>query len=148
MLDDLPPDLGRLHALRVWHAMWLQRIDDKIAALQKREAERERGQRARPAEPEWIVELGIGDGRPPAEVHVGGCYAAGKRRRPVGRDEARRLLASGVRAWQPLPARHRPGHPRLTRPTGPLHKRPLNGPAPPATFTAPHPPSPRTGCPR
>ncbi|MFG2351833.1 DUF6233 domain-containing protein [Streptomyces phaeochromogenes] len=98
MLDDLPPDLGRLFALRTWHAMWLQRIDDKIAALQRREAERERGQRARPAEPEWIVELGIGNGRPPIEVHVGGCYAAGKRRRPVGRDEARRLLASGVRA--------------------------------------------------
>ncbi|GHH68217.1 hypothetical protein FHS35_009250 [Streptomyces umbrinus] len=98
MLDDLPPDLGRLHALRVWHAMWLQRIDDKIAALQKREAEQERGRQVRPEEPEWVVELGIGDGRPPAEVHVGGCYAAGKRRRPVGRDEARRLLASGVRA--------------------------------------------------
>ncbi|MEU8868758.1 DUF6233 domain-containing protein [Streptomyces umbrinus] len=29
---------------------------------------------------------------------MGGCYAAGKRRRPIGRDEARRLLASGVRA--------------------------------------------------
>jgi hypothetical protein len=97
MLNDLPPDLGRLHALRVWHAMWLQRIDDKIAALQQREAERERGQRARPAEPEWIVELGIGDGRPPIEVRMGGCYAAGKRRGPVGRDEACRR-ASGVRA--------------------------------------------------
>ncbi|MGW2973755.1 DUF6233 domain-containing protein [Streptomyces mirabilis] len=32
------------------------------------------------------------------EVHVGGCYAAGKRRRPVPRDEARRLLTSGMRA--------------------------------------------------
>ncbi|WP_328981481.1 DUF6233 domain-containing protein [Streptomyces mirabilis] len=38
-------------------------------------------------EPDWIVELGIGNGRPPIEVHVGGCYAAGKRRRPVPRDE-------------------------------------------------------------
>ncbi|MFC8668769.1 DUF6233 domain-containing protein [Streptomyces sp. NPDC057199] len=98
MLDDLPPDLGRLHALRVWHAMWLRRIDDKIAALQKREAERERGRRARPAEPEWFVELGIGDGRPPIEVHMGGCYAAAQKRRPVSRNEARRLLVSGVRA--------------------------------------------------
>ncbi|MCX4617284.1 DUF6233 domain-containing protein [Streptomyces mirabilis] len=41
---------------------------------------------------------GIGNGRPPIEVHVGGCYAAGKRRRTVPRDEARRLLTSGVRA--------------------------------------------------
>ncbi|MEU1450596.1 hypothetical protein [Streptomyces mirabilis] len=34
MFDDLPPDLARLLTLRVWHAMWLQRIDTKIAALQ------------------------------------------------------------------------------------------------------------------
>ncbi|MCT9009142.1 DUF6233 domain-containing protein [Streptomyces rhizosphaerihabitans] len=31
-------------------------------------------------------------------VHVGGCYTAGERRRPVPRDEARRLLTAGVRA--------------------------------------------------
>ncbi|MET7729385.1 DUF6233 domain-containing protein [Streptomyces mirabilis] len=40
-----------------------------------------------------------GIGRTPA--HRGACgrlYAAGKRRRPVPRDEARRLLTSGVRA--------------------------------------------------
>jgi hypothetical protein len=98
MFDDLPPDLARLLTLRVWHAMWLQRIDTKIAALQEREAEQEQGRQNRPEEPDWVVELGIGNGRPPIEVHVGGCYAAGKRRRPVPRDEARRLLTSGVRA--------------------------------------------------
>ncbi|MGW0969900.1 DUF6233 domain-containing protein [Streptomyces sp. NPDC002516] len=98
MFDDLPPDLARLLTLRVWHAMWLQRIDTKIAALREREAEREQGRRNRPPEPDWVVELGIGNGRPPIEVHVGGCYAAGKRRRPVPRDEARRLLTAGVRA--------------------------------------------------
>ncbi|MEV0938326.1 hypothetical protein [Streptomyces phaeochromogenes] len=49
MLDDLPPDLGRLFALRTWHAMWLQRIDDKIAALQQREAEQQHGRQVRPA---------------------------------------------------------------------------------------------------
>ncbi|MCX4616647.1 MULTISPECIES: DUF6233 domain-containing protein [Streptomyces] len=47
---------------------------------------------------DWTVELGIGNGRPPIEVHVGDCYAAGKRRHPVPRDEVRRLLTSGVRA--------------------------------------------------
>ncbi|WAU82116.1 DUF6233 domain-containing protein [Streptomyces sp. Qhu-G9] len=92
------PDLGRLLALRVWHAMWLQRIDDKIAALQQRKAEQGRGRQRRFAEPEWFVARGIRDGRPPAEVHAGCCYAAGRRRRPVSRDEARRLLATGVRA--------------------------------------------------
>jgi hypothetical protein len=30
-------------------------------------------------------------------VHAGDCYAAGSRR-PIDRDEARRLLASGLRA--------------------------------------------------
>jgi hypothetical protein len=98
MFDDLPPDLARLLTLRVWHAMWLQRIDTKIAALQERNAEQEQGRNNRPQEPDWIVELGIGNGRPPTEVHVGDCYAAGKRRRPVPRDEARQLLTSGVRA--------------------------------------------------
>ncbi|MGW1507286.1 DUF6233 domain-containing protein [Streptomyces mirabilis] len=98
MFYDLPPDLARLLTLRVWHAMWLQRIDTKIVALQKREAEQEQGRKNRPQEPDWIIELGIGNGCPPIEVHVGGCYAAGKRRRPVPRDEARRLLTSSVRA--------------------------------------------------
>ncbi|MFF7845272.1 DUF6233 domain-containing protein [Streptomyces ossamyceticus] len=98
MFDDLPPDLGRLHTLRVWHAMWLARIDAKIAALQKREAEIEHGRQRRPAEPDWFVELGIGVGRPLVAVHAGGCHMAGKRRRATGRDEARRLLATGLRA--------------------------------------------------
>ncbi|MBZ3904400.1 hypothetical protein J8M51_22515 [Streptomyces scabiei] len=78
--------------------MWVSRIETKIAALEEREAEVARGRQRKPAEPDWLVELGIGVGRPAVELHVGGCYAAGKRRRPVGRDEARRLLASGLRA--------------------------------------------------
>lgn len=98
MFDDLPSDLDRLHTLRVWHAMWLQRIDAKIAALTRRQAEEGHGRRSRPAPPEWIVELGIGDRRPPLQVHAGDCYIAGKRRRPVGRNEARRLLAAGLKA--------------------------------------------------
>ncbi|MFJ2565807.1 DUF6233 domain-containing protein [Streptomyces sp. NPDC087568] len=46
----------------------------------------------------WIVELGIGAGRPPAQVHRGACYMAGKRQPPVGREEARSLLAAGTSA--------------------------------------------------
>ncbi|WP_235193113.1 transposase, partial [Streptomyces viridochromogenes] len=98
MFDGLPPDLDRLRTLRIWHAMWLERIDHKITALQKRQGEQERGGRSRPLPPEWIVELGIGDGRPPTEVHAGECHTAGPRRRPVSRDEACRLLAAGLRA--------------------------------------------------
>ncbi len=96
MFDDLPPDLERLQTLRVWHAMWLARIDRKIAAIRKRQAEAEHGRRVRPRPPEWIVELGIGNGGPPVQVHAGDCHIAGRRRRPVSREDARRLLASGL----------------------------------------------------
>lgn len=98
VFDDLPPDLERLRTLRVWHALWMERIDRKIADLQRRQAEEERGRRNRPQPPDWIVELGIGAERAPVQVHAGDCYMAGKRRRPVNRDEARRLLATGLRA--------------------------------------------------
>ncbi|MEU9272320.1 DUF6233 domain-containing protein [Streptomyces sp. NPDC048251] len=98
MFDDLPEDLPRLETLRVWHTLWLARINAKIAAVQQREAESEHGRRRRPEPPDWTVELGIGAGRPPVQVHAGDCHMTGKRRRPVGRDEARRLLADGLRA--------------------------------------------------
>ncbi|MGV9277757.1 DUF6233 domain-containing protein [Streptomyces griseosporeus] len=98
MFDDLPPDLDRLLTLRVWHAMWIERIDRKIAAVRQRQAEEKRGRRNRPARPEWVVELGIGTGRPPIQVHAGDCHMTGSRRRPVSRDEARRLIAGGLRA--------------------------------------------------
>lgn len=98
MFDDLPPDLERLLTLRVWHAMWLQRIDHKIAAVRQKEAEQEQGRQRRPPAPDWMVELGIGAGNPPTRVHAGDCYAAAKRRRSVDRDEARRLLTSGLPA--------------------------------------------------
>ncbi|MEU6807819.1 DUF6233 domain-containing protein [Streptomyces sp. NPDC046831] len=78
--------------------MWLARIDRKIAALKERQAEEERGRRLRPRPPEWLVELGIGSGRRPLQVHTGDCHLAGERRRPVSRDEARRLLATGLTA--------------------------------------------------
>ncbi|MEU5825874.1 DUF6233 domain-containing protein [Streptomyces sp. NPDC047803] len=48
--------------------------------------------------PDWIVELGIGQGAPPMEVHAGSCHAAGRRRRTIDRDEARRMLTEGLRS--------------------------------------------------
>ncbi|MFJ2263509.1 DUF6233 domain-containing protein [Streptomyces sp. NPDC087844] len=98
MFDDLPPDLARLLTLRTWHAMWLQRIDAKIAAVREREAEQEHGRQTRLPGPEWVIELGMGAGHPPVEVHAGHCYAIGKRHKPISRDEARRLLDAGLRA--------------------------------------------------
>ncbi|WP_404200032.1 DUF6233 domain-containing protein [Streptomyces tauricus] len=98
MYDDLPSDLARLLTLRTWHAMWLERIDAKIAAVRQREPEHEHGRQTRSRQPEWVVELGIGDGRAPVEIHAGHCYAIGKRRRPINRDKARQLLAAGLHA--------------------------------------------------
>ncbi|MEV5899920.1 hypothetical protein [Streptomyces sp. NPDC052127] len=51
MFDDLPEDLPRLETLRVWHTLWLGRIDAKIAAVQQRQAEAEHGRRRRPEPP-------------------------------------------------------------------------------------------------
>ncbi|MGW2834950.1 DUF6233 domain-containing protein [Streptomyces sp. NPDC001286] len=98
MFDDLPSDLERLRTLRTWHVLWVQRIDAKIHALLRRQAETEYGRRHRPPPPDWVVEVGIGTGRPPIQLHVGDCYMLGSRRRPVDRAEARRLLADGLRA--------------------------------------------------
>ncbi|MEU9272741.1 DUF6233 domain-containing protein [Streptomyces sp. NPDC048251] len=120
MFDDLPEDLPRLETLRVWHTLWLGRIDAKIAAVQQRQAETEHGRRRRPEPPQWTVELGIGAGRPPIQVHAGDCHMAGKRRRPLGRDEARRLLADGLRPCthcRPDTQLDIPGLPRGTTPS-------------------------------
>ncbi|WSF66725.1 DUF6233 domain-containing protein [Streptomyces sp. NBC_01352] len=78
--------------------MWLQRIDAKIAAVRKRQAEQEHGRRTRPRPADWVVQLGIGAGRPPVQIHTGDCYMKGTRLRPVDRNEARSLLTAGLHA--------------------------------------------------
>lgn len=83
----------------MWHALWVERIDAKMARLREEQVQQAQAEERRiERTPEWIVERGIGDGGPPVEVHRGDCHAAGKRRRPVGQEEARRALADGVRA--------------------------------------------------
>ncbi len=93
MPDDLPPDLDQLTTLRTWHAMWLDRIDRRIAYVQKRQAEEEHRRRNRPRPPDWVVELSRATGSP-LQVHDGACGMKGKRHRAVSRDEARRLLTT------------------------------------------------------
>ncbi|MFD5064584.1 DUF6233 domain-containing protein [Streptomyces sp. NPDC058394] len=78
--------------------MWVDRIDEAIAAAEQRERERQQGEERRPPTPDWIVELSIGVGARPIEVHVGGCYAAGKRQRGITRDQALAALADGMQA--------------------------------------------------
>lgn len=95
---DLPPDLPRLRTLRTWHALWVDRLDEAIAAAERRERERDQGEQHRPAPPDWLLQVGIGAGAPPVAVHVGGCAVSGKRLRPLGRDQAIRALTEGVTA--------------------------------------------------
>ncbi|MFJ9250481.1 DUF6233 domain-containing protein [Streptomyces sp. NPDC101776] len=90
---DLPDSPEQLQTLRIWHAMWLDRIDRRIAYLQKRQVEEERGRRSRPRPPDWVVELSRATGEP-LQVHDGACGMNGKRHRAVSRDEARRLLTT------------------------------------------------------
>lgn len=97
-MNDLPPDLPRLRTLETWLAVSLDRVRQQIAAVEQRESERRQGDERRPPPPDWVLELGIGVGAPPAEVHVGGCYATGKRRRAISREQALSALAEGVRA--------------------------------------------------
>ncbi|MFG2220234.1 MULTISPECIES: DUF6233 domain-containing protein [unclassified Streptomyces] len=72
-------------------------MDAAIATAEQREAEQQRGEEQRPPTPDWVVERGIGQGAPPAEVHVSGCHMA-RNTRPVTRELALQALVAGVRA--------------------------------------------------
>ncbi|MEU1133563.1 DUF6233 domain-containing protein [Streptomyces sp. NPDC005900] len=99
-MNDSAP-LTRLDALRLLERVQLgdlERTRRWIAAEERRRAERAEGERRRPAAPDWMLEVGIGVGKPPVAVHVGGCRMSGKRVRALSRDEARQALAESVRA--------------------------------------------------
>ncbi|MGW8702872.1 DUF6233 domain-containing protein [Streptomyces eurythermus] len=99
MFDDLPDDVPRLETLRTWHAMWVARIDAKLAQARQREAEQARAAAAREAErPAWLLDYGLNRDREPAAVHVGDCRMAGGRSKGIDADTARQALAGGVRA--------------------------------------------------
>lgn len=97
-MNDLPPDLPRLRTLETWLALTLDRVRKQIADAERRERETQRGIEARPAPPDWLLEVGLNRDAPPVQVHVGGCWNAGKRVRGISRDEALRALADGVKA--------------------------------------------------
>jgi len=97
-VTDLPPDLLRLRTLETWLALSLDEVRRAIAHAEQREQERQRGIDNRPPAPDWLLEVGLNRDAPPVQVHVGGCWNAGKRTRGIGRDEALRALADGVKA--------------------------------------------------
>jgi hypothetical protein len=96
-VTDLPPDLPRLRTLETWLTYTLDRVRQQIVDLERREAERQRGQQARPPAPDWMIEQGL-NGGVPVYVHRGDCHMAGKRSRGVTRDQALQALAAGVDA--------------------------------------------------
>jgi len=97
-VNDLPPDLPRLRTLETWLTLTLDRVRQQITAVEKREAERQHGEQARPPAPDWLLELGLNRDAPAVYVHAGGCWNAGKRSRGTPRDVALRALAEGVPA--------------------------------------------------
>ncbi|MFE5681707.1 DUF6233 domain-containing protein [Streptomyces sp. NPDC056512] len=97
-MNDSPTSrLDMLRFARRIAVQQVEQIDRWIAAEERREAERQRGEQARPPAPDWLIEMGLG-GRDPVYVHVGGCHMAGKRSRGVERDQALRAVTEGVDA--------------------------------------------------
>lgn len=96
-VNDLPPRLEMLRFLERVQLKDLERTRRWIAAEEQREQERQRGQAARPPEPEWLLQQSLG-ARHPVAVHVGGCHMAGKYVRPLARDQAVRALTDGIEA--------------------------------------------------
>ncbi|MGP3683146.1 DUF6233 domain-containing protein [Streptomyces sp. IBSNAI002] len=93
----LPPDLPRLRVLVTYLRGELGRAERALTAAE--EAEALAARRRPPLEPPaWLVERGIGVGRPAARVHVGGCWDSTKRCTPASAEQVRALLADGVPA--------------------------------------------------
>ncbi|MFE7705010.1 DUF6233 domain-containing protein [Streptomyces sp. NPDC057486] len=97
-MSDNPSRLVMLRFLRRVQEQQLAQTDRWIADEERRETERQQGEERRPPTPDWVVELGIGVGSQPIEVHAGDCYAIGKRRRAISQEQALAALAEGIRA--------------------------------------------------
>ncbi|MFE7928345.1 DUF6233 domain-containing protein [Streptomyces sp. NPDC057456] len=100
-MSDPPSRLELLHFARrvvVQQAMAsLAQLDGWIADEERREAERRRGEEARPSRPEWLIERGLNRDNVVA-VHQGDCWDAGKRHVTVTRAQAVEALRQQVPA--------------------------------------------------
>ncbi|MDX3243675.1 DUF6233 domain-containing protein [Streptomyces sp. ME18-1-4] len=95
-MHDQPSRLDLLRFLERVQQADLDRTRRWIADEERKTAERQRGEEARPPAPDWLLEIGLNRDAPPNMVHVGGCHMAGKRSRGIGRGDALRWLAEGV----------------------------------------------------
>ncbi|MFF7411697.1 DUF6233 domain-containing protein [Streptomyces lydicus] len=93
-MNDLPPDLPRLRTLETWLQLTLEQVRQAIVVAQQREAQQQRA--VPPPPPDWVLQLSIGGEGQPIAVHVGGCRSAGKRARPISRDQAMRAVTEGL----------------------------------------------------
>lgn len=92
---------SRLAALRFLERVQvadLERTRRWIADEERRERERQQGEAARPAPPDWLLDYGLNRDSMPIAVHTGDCHMKGKRARGVDSDTARRALVGGVKA--------------------------------------------------
>ncbi|MGW1653852.1 DUF6233 domain-containing protein [Streptomyces atratus] len=97
-MSDSPSRLVMLRFARRIAVQQVEQIDRWIADEERREAERQQGEERRPPTPDRVMELSIGLGARPIEVHAGHCYAIGKRHRAITREQALAALAKGIRA--------------------------------------------------
>ena len=93
-MSELPPDLPRLRTLETWLQLTLDRVRTAITTAEQVEAQQQRA--VPPPPPDWVLQLSIGGEGQPIAVHVGGCRSAGKRARPISRDQAMRAVSEGL----------------------------------------------------
>ncbi|MFB6771760.1 DUF6233 domain-containing protein [Streptomyces sp. NPDC056337] len=70
----------------------------QLGTRRRHRAERQRGNEARPAPPDWLLEQGLNGHSPPVYVHTGDCWNMGKYSKGISQDQARRALADGTKA--------------------------------------------------
>ncbi|MFI9149496.1 DUF6233 domain-containing protein [Streptomyces sp. NPDC053367] len=93
--NDRRVKLERARTVRWWLAWQLSQLDQQIAKWEREEAA---AKAARPLPPpaEWLLQRGIGQGRPPVAIHAGSCRLAGSHAAPLSEAEARRALGNGL----------------------------------------------------
>ncbi|MEW1637543.1 DUF6233 domain-containing protein [Streptomyces sp. NPDC093801] len=99
-MDQHSPGASRLEQLRFLERVQLQdlrRTRDWIAT-EERLLAAHGDRKPAPTPPEWLIEHGIGTGRPAVRVHTGGCWDTRTRCKAATVDAARRALAEGVPA--------------------------------------------------
>ncbi|WP_331756610.1 DUF6233 domain-containing protein [Streptomyces sp. NBC_01568] len=96
-MSELPPDLPRLRTIVTYLRNELSRAEQALAFAEE-QAKAAARRRPPPEPPAWVIEQGIGVGRPPVSVHAGDCWDRGKRWRPLSAEEARRALSGNVPA--------------------------------------------------